>query len=163
MRNKNAKVSDPNSFITDPGEKFKIEYSPKVLPDGTIELKESGKINIDEYINAQRDQTDMAYILKQLAIGNTSVLQQGSGMFGDFTDPDLPKTYAEALQLQIDAAKSFYQLPVDVRAKFDNDFNRYFASAGTDDWFYKLGIKNNAEKEEESTPVADDISSSDRA
>lgn len=151
MRNKNAKVSDPNKFVTDPGEKFRIEYSPKVMPDGTIELQESGKIDIDAFINSQRDQTDMAYILKQLSLGNTNVIQKGSPMFGDFTDPDLPKTYAEALQLQIDAAKSFYMLPVDVRAKFENDFNRYFAQAGTDEWFDKLGLKKTEEKESEPT------------
>lgn len=156
MRNKNAKVSDPNTFVTGSGDKFRIEYSPKVMPDGTIELLESGKIDIDAYINSQRDQTDMAYILKQLALGNNSVLQQGSAMFGDFTDPDLPKTYAEALQLRIDAEKSFYNLPVDVRAKFENDFNRYFAQAGTEDWFVKLGINKTEEKESEPAPAEEE-------
>lgn len=148
MRNKNAKVSDPNKFFTCEGEEYKIEYSPHVMPDGTIELEVSGRINIKEYINSQREQTDMSYIMKQIALGNTAVLNESAGMYGDFTG--MPKSYAEALQLRIDAENSFYKLPVDVRNKFENDFNRYFATAGSDEWFEKLGVKNDEGKE--STP-----------
>ena len=138
MRNKNAKVSDPNSFLTPEGSEIKIEYSPKVMPDGTIQLVESGKYNINDKIQSYADSTDMSYILKQLALGNADVLNVKQGSFGDFTD--MPKTYAEALQLKIDAEKSFYQLSPDVRNKFENDFNRYFATAGSDEWYEKLGI-----------------------
>lgn len=138
MRNKFARVSDPAEFVTYEGETEHIEYSPKVMKDGTIELVESGKTDINAYINAQKDTTDMAYIIAQLTAGNTDVINARKPMFGDFTE--MPKTYAEALQLRIDAEKSFYALPLDVRSKFDNDFNQYFATAGSDEWMKKLGV-----------------------
>lgn len=149
MRNKFAKVSDPNDFVTCPGEDTKIVYAPKVLPDGSIELVESSKINIQDMINADRENTDMAYILRKMKEGDTSVLVQREGVYGDFTE--FPKTYAEILQLRIDSEASFYGLNPEIRARFDNDFNKYFASAGSDEWFDKLGVSRDA-KVEESVP-----------
>lgn len=152
MRNKNAKVSNPNDFVTSSGESVKVLYSPKVLPDGTIDLVESGKIDINEMINAQRESTDIAYILaKMKETGDISSLAKVQGVYGDFTE--FPKTYAEILQLRIDSENSFYQLDPDVRAKFDNDFNKYFATAGTEEWFTKLGVMKQDEKPVEEPKV----------
>ena len=146
MRNKNAKVSDPNSFVTCSGDTEHIEYAPKVMSDGSIELVVSGKTNIDEYINAQRDSTDMAYIITQIGLGNKEVLNQKTPNYGDFTE--MPKTFAEALQLKIDAEEAFYDLPLDVRNKFENDFNRFFATAGTQEWYEKINPPQVEEKGE---------------
>lgn len=144
MRNKNAKVSNPNDFVTCPGEQFKAEYSAIVKDDGTILLEVSGKIDMKQMINSFKDSTDMSYILKQIALGNTDVLQQRQGVYADFSE--FPKTYAEVLQLRIDAEKNFYQLPIEVRQKFNNDFNVYFATAGQDEWFEKMGVSLDPEQ-----------------
>lgn len=132
MRNKNACVSDPNDFRTNPGDRYHVTYSPIVNNDGTITLVESGKDDIQEMINSFRDSTDMSFILSRMAIGDTSVLTDKTPMYGDFTQ--FPKTYAGALQLVIDAENQFNSLPLDVRNKFDNDFRRWFATAGTEEW-----------------------------
>lgn len=138
MRNKNAKVSDPNSFVTCAGDKEHIIYSPEVQKDGTILLKESGRENIQDKIQSFASQTDMAWILKQLSIGNTSVLTSKTAMFGDFTE--MPKTMPEVLQLYIDGQRAFEELSSDMKAKFDNNFMKWFASAGAPDWYEKMGI-----------------------
>lgn len=153
MRNKFAKVSDPNTFFTSPGETEHIEYSPKVLPNGIIELQPSGKTDINAFIEAQRESTDISYIIAQINAGNLDVLNQAKPLFGDFTE--MPKTYAEALQLRIDAEKSFYSLPVEVRNKFDNDFNQYFASAGTEEWFSKVAPVMPADEKTEEGEVTE--------
>ena len=145
MRNKNAMVSDPNDFFTCSGDKFRIIFSPVIQPDGSIELVESGKDDIQEMIDSYRDQTDMAYILQRMAMGDSSVLNQKEPMYGDFTQ--LPKTYAEALQLVIDREKQFMQLPLDVRKAFDNDFKKWFAQSGSEEWYQKMSSV--IQKEEE--------------
>lgn len=142
MRVKGACVSDPAEFISCPGEQYMIEYSSRVRPDGIIELEESGKIDIKQMINAQREQTDIAYIVNAIKNGDESMLNK-NGFFGDMTS--MPKTFAEVLQLQIDAEKSFYDLSTEVRQKFDNDFNQYFATAGTMEWCEKLGLVKDQE------------------
>lgn len=138
MRNPNACVSDPNSFCTEPGSRFRTLYSAKVRADGSLDVQESGKEDIQDYIESFRDSTDISFVLKQLALGNTSVLNQSAAQYGDFTH--MPRTMAEAMQLQIDAEREFYKLPLDVRGKFENDFRRWLVSAGSADWLDKMGF-----------------------
>lgn len=150
MRNKNARVSNPNDFVTSSGHQYHIIYSPVVLSDGSIELVESGKDDIQEMIQSFKSQTDMSYILQRMAVGDTSVLNQRTPMYGDFTQ--MPKTYAEALQLVIDREKQFMELPVNVRNQFDNDFKKWFATSGSEEWFKKMDSVIPKEKKE---PVID--------
>lgn len=136
MRNVNARITDLNDFVSCSGDKYHVIYSPIVNADGTITLKETGKDDIQEMINSYRDQTDMSFILAAMAAGDTSVLSQKEPMYGDFTK--MPKTYAEALQMVIDAEDKFYDLPADIRNKFDNDYKQWFAQAGSADWLEKM-------------------------
>lgn len=147
MRNKNAKVSEPNFFVTCRGTDFEPQYSSVVEKDGTVTLKESGKVDIKQMINSQRESTDLAYIIKQIENGNRDVINPGPLFYGDTLQ--FPKSYAECLQLRIDAEASFYQLPVEVRAQFNNDFNQYFATAGEPDWMKKLGLDDKKEETKE--------------
>lgn len=136
MRHPKASVTDPNSFVSSPGDLFHVRLSPRVLEDGQIKLVESGKDDIKDMINSFRDSTDMSFILQRLAAGDTSVLNQRPGFFGDFTQ--MPTTYAEALQLVIDGRREFNALPLDVKNSFNNDFRQFLASAGTPEWVEKL-------------------------
>lgn len=146
MRNEKARVPDPNEFVSNPGTEYELEYSSKVMPDGTIKLQPSGKINLKEMINSQRESTDIAYIIQQLENGNRDVINPTPGFYADCTK--FPKTYAEFLQARIDAEADFYKMPVEIRQKFDNDFNQYFASVGDPEWFEKLGVAGNEEVKE---------------
>lgn len=150
MRNKNACVSDPNSFCTDPGSRYRTLFSPIVRPDGTIQLVESGKEDIQEYIQSQKDKTDMSFILSRMAAGDTSVLTDKTPMYGDFTS--MPKNYAEALQLVIDREADFMKLPLEVRNKFNNDFRQWFAQSGSEEWFDKMASVLPKEKEKPVVP-----------
>lgn len=144
MRNKNAKVSDPNSFHTNPGSRERITYTAKISEKGVIEVVPTGKEDYQDYIESFRGSTDIAYILKQLSLGDTSVLRSGEPQFSDYTQ--MPKSLAEAMQLQIDAEKEFYQLPVDVRQKFNNNFREWCFTAGTDEWTEKMNLNNKVEE-----------------
>lgn len=137
MRNPNAKVSDPKEFVTCAGDRFHIEYKGEVQKDGTVKLVEAGKTDIRQAINAYKEQTDLDYIRKKIEQGDLSVLNPAKPQYGDFTN--MPSSYAEALQMQIDANEYFYSLDPEVRNKFDNDVNQFLASAGSEVWLKKLG------------------------
>lgn len=122
-----------DKYVSDPGSPFHTLYRPKVGKDGVIELVESGVENTDDYIQSFADSCDINVILSRVANGETELLHQRNGIFGDFTG--MPKTYAEALQLHIDSNRLFESLPADVRKKFDNDENKFFASAGSEEWY----------------------------
>lgn len=137
MRNEKACVCDPNKFVSCPGSDTKTVYTTKVQDDGTILLIPSGKENIKEKINSYVDQTDIAYIIRQLQLGDTSVINPSKAMYGDFTET--PTDLRHAMQIMIDGEKAFYDLPLDTRQKFDNDFRKWLVSAGSPDWLTKMG------------------------
>lgn len=125
-----------NDIYTDPGNPYHVIYSPKVLKDGSIDLVESGVEDTDEIIQSFKESTDIRMILSRVANGETELLNEKNGIFGDFTG--MPKTYAEALQLHIDANRLFNSLPVELKQKFDNDENKFFVEAGSKEWCEKL-------------------------
>lgn len=125
-----------NSFRSNPGNPEHVLYSPKVLANGEIELKPSGVENTDEIIQSFAESTDIRLILSRVAAGDLQVLKQRTGSFGDFTQ--MPKTFAEVLQLQIDSKNLFDSLPIDVRDKFNGDPSQFFAQSGSPEWFEKL-------------------------
>lgn len=133
-----ATISDANSFVTPSGDEYHIIYSSVLQDDGTIVLEPTSREPIQERINSYAAVTDMSYILAQLRNGNTSVLNRGAPIFGDFTE--IPKTYAEALQLVIDGRAYFDALPLSVRSKFDNSFEKWFSTAGSPDWFECMSV-----------------------
>lgn len=126
-------------FASDPGSPIHQLYAPKVNKDGSLELVPSGTENTDEFIQAQCESTDIRTLIARVNTGDLSALNVHQGMFGDFTN--MPKTYAELLQNQINGKAAFDKLPVDIKKKFDNDVNKFLASAGEDAWFDNLGIQ----------------------
>ncbi len=100
----------------------------------------------------------MHYILAQLKNGNTSVINRRPMMYGDFTDA--PKSYAQALQMVIDGRATFDALPLSVRNKFDNSFEKWFATAGSPDWLTAMSPDQPA-SDPASDPVSDPNSDSE--
>lgn len=125
-----------NSIKSNPGSPVRQLYAPKVASNGSIELVEAGIEDSEAYINSFKDSTDIRVILARVAAGETELLNQRKGVFGDFTS--MPSSYAEFLQLQIDSNRLFNSLPTEVRQQFGNDPNQFFAQAGTDEWMQKL-------------------------
>lgn len=128
-----------NDIYTDPGDPIRIIYSPVVQKNGDIILEVSGKEDFQAYIQSFRESTDMAYIFASVNAGDMSVLNKVQGAYGDFTK--MPSTYAEFLQMQIDAKNTFDKLPHEIKMKFDNDVNKFMVNAGDAEWLEKLGVK----------------------
>lgn len=124
------------AFASNPGNRFYTVRKGEVQPNGVIQLVAVREIDLQEKYNAEYPATTIDNIL-----ANSSPLDNfaDDGLSGiDATQ--LPKTFAEFLQLQIDRKREFDSLPVAVRQKFGNDVSQYMATAGTDEWFDKLGI-----------------------
>lgn len=151
MRNKKSKVPDPNEYVSNPGDRDRIIYSAKISPNGVIEVVPTGKEDFQNYIESFRSQTDMAYILKQLSLGNNAVLNQSDPSYGDYTQ--MPRSLSEAMQMQLDAERDFYKLPIDTRQKFNNNFREWCFTAGTDEWYEKMNLVNNEKGEEATTSL----------
>lgn len=134
-----------NDIYSNAGSPIKDLFSPIVNEDGTITLEKSGEENITEFINSFAESTDIDSIVRRFTNGEIGILNQKDGTFGDFTN--VPKTYAEFLQKKIDAENVFKKLPLELKDKFDNDINKFLVSAGSNEWFEKLGFINEEKSE----------------
>ena len=135
-----------NDRFTNPGNPIKEIYKPLVQKDGSVVLVVEGHENTDEIIKSYEDSVDIDVIVARYMNGDLEALNKRIGQYGDFTQ--FPETYAEVLQMRIDAENVFRDLPVEIKQKFNNDPDQFFAQSGTDEWMEKLSPIMNFGKEE---------------
>lgn len=148
MRRRSAEES--KAFVSAPGSRWYQKRHGEVQADGTIVLVDDEKIDIQAQMNAEYPMTTIDNILAN---------SLPTDYFGDdgshgLDATKLPTTLAEFMQFQIDQRTRFDSLPADVRSKFGNDFNQFLASAGSEEWFTKLGIDMSAEKVDAAVPIS---------
>lgn len=134
---------------TPAGERMKQEYTAVVLPDGSFNLVEAGETDLQEYINSFAESVSIEHILAMCAAGDTSALSVRQGSYIDTTE--MPKTFRDCLDIVIKGKAQFDSLPVEVKQKFDNDFQRWFSEAGDESWLTNMGFVT--EKPEEKVEV----------
>ena len=141
---------EPVRVISNSGSREKITYSPVFDENGVMELVESGRENLYDYIQSFKESTDINVILKKYASGDVSALAKSQGSFFDCTG--MPRTYAEMLNTVIAAENTFNSLPVDEREKYGFSFER---------WLSELDKSSSAGSEPSGTePVGSDPVSS---
>ena len=145
MNNWLKRISDHKRFISNPGSPFKFIYSPKVNKDGSIDLVVKEKTSLYDYIQSFKDSCDINVLIRRYQQGDTAALMRAQTMYGDFTE--MPKTYAEFLQVAIDGENYFDTLPPEVRQKFDNNFAKFVAAIGSPEFLDALGIKSEQDVE----------------
>lgn len=138
-------------FPSKTGSPTRKVFSGKVEEDGSITLVEVGKENIYEYIQSFKDSVDIGTILKKAGLGDMSGLQRVQGFYADVTK--FPRTNAEMLQLILDSKGNFDKLPLEIKENFDNDFNKFFATMDSEEWYEKMKMKPVESVKEEVTKV----------
>lgn len=119
---------DRERIRTNFGDPVHIIYSPEFDSTGHMDLVETGREDIYQYIQSHKDSTDINLILQRFAKGDVSVLSRRQGMYGDFTQ--VPTNYADMLNKLNRAEEYFNSLPVEERAKFNHSFAQYISSLG---------------------------------
>lgn len=133
-------------YPTNAGSPTEIVYRGKVERDGTINLVEDGVRDVYMDIQSHKDSCSIELALKRFALGDVSALQQRQGAYGDFTT--FPRTFAEVLQVMINAENYFDSLPAEIRRNFDNDLNKFLASLDSPEHFAsKMGIDLSSTKD----------------
>ena len=92
---------------------------------GKKELVETGKTNLYQKIQASKDATLIYNIIDRYNAGDESVLSKTIGSYGNFTK--MPTTLVEAQQKLIDAERTFEQLPITIREKYNNSYTEFLA------------------------------------
>lgn len=122
---KSNSLEHSKKFVTCPGSPLHPVQHGIVKDDGSIELVVDRLEDTDLIIDSFRESTEIYNIMARIQAGDVSLLNQKNGFYGDVTE--MPKTYAEMLDLMHRGEEFFNKLPVDVKEKYNNDFNQFFA------------------------------------
>uniref|UniRef100_A0AAU8B601 Internal scaffolding protein n=1 Tax=Dulem virus 194 TaxID=3145671 RepID=A0AAU8B601_9VIRU len=124
MRHKGARLPDFPTLHTNSGSPIHEILEPRF--DGrTTKLVVIGTENIQQKYDAEAPLTDINYMLHRLSLGDNSVLTSRQAMYGDFSG--LPSDPIEALNLVHQSERAFNRLSLEDRAKYNNDWQRWFA------------------------------------
>lgn len=120
------------------------------MDDGSIELVQTGVEDLQEIYNSQRDTCEVSVLVERFLAGDESALQRANPMFLDLLGA--PQSLMEAYQIQHRAEQAFASLPVEIREKFDQDFGKFLAGAGSPEWYEALKMpQNNFVKESDTS------------
>lgn len=125
------------------GTRTEPEYMSKIDENGVERLERTGEINTYEVIQSHKEECTLQNIIQRYIAGDASALS-ARGFYADVAD--MPTCYSEMVQRVKDMGKEFDKLPAELRAKFDNDVQKFAATAGTAEWYEKLNI--NTQKNE---------------
>lgn len=147
------KIKDPLEhslkFVSNSGNRFKEDFHGVVQEDGSIELVSDGFTDTQKMIEADAVGSDVKSLIAKALAGDMSVFRADAPFYADVAE--MPKTYAQILNIINEAHREFDAIPLEIREKFHNNFDEWFATLGTEDWMNKCGIVPKAEPE----PVID--------
>lgn len=136
------RYEEPVRFHTEVGSREAITYQPVYDKRGVWHLEETGKENRYLEIQSYADSCDINVIMARYRNGETDVLQQIQGTYGDFSN--VPTNYAELMNAKLQAEQLFMSLAADVREKYNNSVEQFMAEIGTKEGMEKLGVKFDA-------------------
>ena len=138
FRNAHQVIEDHSRVYIDSGSPDRVLYSPTFDSAGHMELKEVGKESLYDFIQSHKESCDINVILARFSAGDTTALAKRQMFYADLTD--FPTTYADVVNTMHGAEDYFTHLPVEVRAKFGHDFNKFLASLDNPQTLVDLGI-----------------------
>lgn len=151
-------IEDHPRVNINPGDPDKVLYSPSFDSSGHMELKEVGKESLYQFIQSHKESTDIRVILARFTAGDTTALAKRQMFYADLTE--FPTTYADVVNTMHGAEDYFTHLPVEIRAKFGHDFNKFLASLDNPQTLVDLGIITPSQ---DSAPPAPDVNSAPTA
>ncbi len=125
-------------YFTSPGNRLHDVFTGSINGNGEVVLVKTGEEDIYDMIQSHRDSVDIHVLMARYKAGETDVLEKRQLKYGDFTE--MPKTFADVLNITIQAKEHFASLPVETRAKFGHSFEKWLVSMDKADFAEKMGF-----------------------
>lgn len=139
---------NPDSFVCNPGERYKPEYVG--VPDeyGEIHLEKVGEIDLVEFHNRDADLNDVNILYERFCSGDVTALPQIQGSFYDGIG--LPKDLREMYETVNRFEQAYLSLPDEKRKQYS--FEDFLDNAGSETWINNFVTQNinNSENEPDS-------------
>lgn len=122
------------------------EYAYRIDENGVRTLEKVGEVDVYAQIQTYLEETKIENIIKRATYDPTAIGSQ-DWMSKETTDiSNIPTNYHEWKQMINKAEESFNSLPAELKAKFDNNVEKYVGEYGSESWAEKLGWKKPEEK-----------------
>ena len=115
-------------YLSCSGEAIGTTYEYSIV-DGIKQLVPCGKTDRQAFIDSFAEETDINVIIAKFLNGDTSVINKAVGQFGDFRN--CPTTYAEMFDRVQKCENLFNTLPVEIKEKFDNSYEKFWSEFGS--------------------------------
>lgn len=132
-----------------PGSGVKDSFKMNIDLKGRRKLVRNGTIDIYAQIQSHKDSVDINLIIAKYMNGDESALSKVQGFYGDYTN--IPTSLNDLQNRVMDAERLFYQLPLEVREKFEHNASMFYHSIGSDTFNEALGLTG--ENKTESSPI----------
>ena len=146
-----TKEKERKRFYCPAGEQYADDHAIVIDDFGHKELKKTGtKTNIYEIIQSHADECDIEQLLERAKAEGMEILDRREAIYGDMTN--VPKSLLEATQILQNMENNFNELPLEIREKFNFNFNEYIAEGSNnfDSWMTKMGYQ---EPKDENSPT----------
>lgn len=123
------------------GNRTEPHYVERYTETGHPYLVKDGETDVYAIIQSHREECDINLMLQRYAAGDTSVMRKDAKYIDT---SDLPTTVHEFFNLMNAQREKFDALPIAIKQKFDNSFEVWASTSGTNDWLEKMGIQGPA-------------------
>ncbi len=132
-----CRINCPVTIPCSSGSPYEKVYQFKFV-NGVKVLTDTGeRINTYEVIQADAESCAISNIIAKCT--DVSALRANASQMFDATK--LPSCMEDYMNLQIKLNKQFDALPVETRAKFNNNVNLFISSFGTDYWNHSMNVE----------------------
>lgn len=125
-----------------PGNRMQPHYRQKYDEQGHAYLVKDGETDIYEIIQSHKEECDINVLLARYAAGDMAVIHPGA-VYADISN--IPDNIVEMMNIINANREKFDALPVEIKELFGNSYERWAASAGTEEWLSKMGIRQDAQ------------------
>lgn len=133
---------DPDSFVSNPGERYKIEYVGEPDENGFINLVEVGKTDLQELHNRDEFANDVNYLYSRFCNGDISALSQVQGTYFDAFG--MPRDLRGMYDMVNNFQTIYDNLSPDKKSKYS--FEQFLENAGSDVWIKDFVKSDNNEE-----------------
>ena len=125
---------------------FPIRKARKV--NGVLNVDDTKDMfNMKEYINSFKDSCDINILLKRFKAGDQDAIAQFTHSYGEYMDlAEIPDNFNDMMELARKGEDMFNSLPVEMKEKFNNNYEEFVGSVGTKEWMEKMGYDGKIEK-----------------
>lgn len=124
----------------EPGNRMQPHYRQKYDENGHPYLIKDGETDVYAIIQSHKDECDINALLARYAAGDMGVIHPGA-VYADISN--IPENIIEMINLINGNREKFNALPAKIKELFGNSYERWAATAGTEEWLEKMGIVQN--------------------